>query len=76
MNGAAHRSRAAVFLIALILLAAAPALAADPGSLTVWKDTCAIFEQGNETAYTVDADAPFAPIAANMTPPADFSGST
>lgn len=76
MNSAAHRSRAAVSLFALILLAAAPALAADPGSLMVWKDTCAIFEQGNETAYTVYADAPFAPIAANMTPPADLSNSS
>jgi len=70
-----HRFRVVVTLVSLILVAA-PALAADPGSLTVWKDTCAIFEQGNETAYMEDANAPFAPIAANMTPPADFTNST
>lgn len=75
MNGAAHRFRVAVLLISLLLIAA-PALAADPGTMTVWKDTCAIFEQGNETAYTEDANAPFAPIATNMTPPADFSNDT
>jgi len=76
MNSAAHRFRVAVLLVSLLLVAAAPAFAADPDSLTVWKDTCAIFEQGNETAYTEDANAPFAPIAANMTPPADFSNNT
>lgn len=76
MNGAAHQFRSAVILVSLLLLAAAPAMAQDPDSLTVWKDTCAIFEQGNETAYAEDANAPFAPIAANMTPPADFSNNT
>jgi len=76
MIGAVHRFRIAVLLVSLILIAAAPALAADPGSLTVWKDTCAIFEQDNETAYTEDANAPFAPIAANITPPADSTNST
>jgi len=75
-HSAAHRLRSAIILVTLIIVATTPALATDPGSLTVWKDTCAIFEQGNETAYTVDANAPFASIAANMTPAADFSNTT
>jgi carboxyl-terminal processing protease len=38
----------------------------------VWKDTCAPFENNNETAYNEELVAAFAPIAANMTQVADF----
>jgi len=41
-------------------------------SCTVWDDPCALFEAGNETAYNAAMDATFAPIAANMTPVADY----
>jgi len=73
-------SRPAVIVAILLLagaLCATPAAAAVnvtscPGCLTVWKDTCTLFEQGNETAYNVAGDAVFLPIAANLTPPADY----
>ena len=35
-------------------------------------DSCAAFEQNNETAYNEAITASFAPIAANMTPVADY----
>lgn len=67
-------------LLALILAGAccaAPAaaavnLSACPGCLTVWKDPCTLFGQGNETAYAAAGEAAFLPIAANLTPPADY----
>lgn len=43
-----------------------------PGCLTVTKDPCALFEAGNETAYTEATEAVLLPIAANLTPPADL----
>ena len=54
--------------------AAAPADSAGcPGCGMVWKDTCAPFEQNNETAYNEETLASFAPVAANLTPVPDFS---
>lgn len=66
-----HPRYALYSLLVLLALLAAPALAATPP--TVWSDTCTGFEAGNETAYMAEMDASFAPISANMTPPADFS---
>jgi carboxyl-terminal processing protease len=43
-----------------------------PGCGMVWKDTCIPFEKNNETAYNGELIASLAPVAANLTPVADF----
>lgn len=65
---------AGVLLLSLLCTfpAAAENFTGCPGCLTIWKDTCSYFEQGNETAYYAAADAAFLPIAGNLTPPADY----
>lgn len=63
-------------LVLLILLVTVlPPVAAEVAGCTdctVWDDPCALFEAGNETAYNAAIQATFAPIAANMTPVADY----
>ena len=75
----ATRSRAifGVLLPVLLIMIIFPAVAAGsdscPGCGMVWTDTCVPFENNNETAYNEELAAAFAPIAANMTPVANFS---
>jgi len=62
-------------LTLVILAAVLQPVAADTGNCTgctVWDDPCLLFEQGNETAYNAAMTASFAPVAANMTPAADY----
>lgn len=63
-------------LVALILLAAvfSPVAAETVNctGCTVWDDPCELFEAGNESAYTAAMTASFGPVAANMTPAADY----
>lgn len=56
-----------LLLLALITLPAAASALPTCAGCTVWKDTCAGFEQDNETAYNGMMDASFSPIAANLT---------
>jgi Periplasmic protease len=60
-----------LFLL-LLLGAVAPPVAAEAAGCTVWADPCALFEAGNETAYNEAMTASFGPVAANMTPAADY----
>jgi carboxyl-terminal processing protease len=65
-------------LTVFLILVLVPAAAADesagcPGCGMVWKDTCAPFEQNNETAYNEELIAAFTPISANLTQVPDFS---
>ena len=62
-------------VLLLLLVTLLPPVAAEAASCTdctVWDDPCALFEQGNETAYNAAMEASFAPIAANLTPAADY----
>jgi len=61
-----------LILITATTFPVAAGLAGNPDSITVWKDTCAAFEQNNETAYNEAVTASFAPVAANLTPAADY----
>jgi len=69
-----------LFLFALVIGLAAPASAENslscPDCGMVWKDTCVPFENGNETAYNEDLMTALTPVGANLTAPADFSGSS
>ncbi|MGA2120918.1 MAG: S41 family peptidase [Methanoregula sp.] len=62
-----------VLLTATVLPVAAAGAASCPGCGMVWKDSCVPFERNNETAYTEELIAAFAPVAANETPLADYS---
>ncbi|MDD1690483.1 MAG: S41 family peptidase [Methanoregula sp.] len=87
MNPAPHKKRTVltwnggprILPALLILLActvvpvAAAGAASCPGCGMIWKDTCVPFERNNETAYNEELTAAFAPVAANKTPPADYS---
>ncbi|WP_292367694.1 S41 family peptidase [Methanoregula sp. UBA64] len=68
------RALPGLVLLILLLTVMQPVSADATGctSCTVWDDPCALFEAGNETAYNAAMDATFAPIAANMTPVADY----
>lgn len=59
-----------ILLLAGVVIPAGAALSCP--QCTNWSDTCAAFEAGNETAYNAMIEAAFAPIAANMTPAADY----
>lgn len=59
---------ALVFLLTVLALPAAAA----PATVTVFNDTCALFENYNATEYNDMVNGAFAPIAANMTPIADY----
>ena len=65
----------AVLLVALVVPAAVAAgiPSGCQGCGMVWNDTCVPFERNNETAYNQELLSAFTPIAANLTPVADFS---
>ena len=71
--------RAGFLVPVLLVVLFIPAAAAEgsPAGCTscgmVWKDTCIPFERNNETAYNQELLSAFTPIAANLTPVADFS---
>lgn len=75
LNNAVICSRVIPVIFLLLAVAVIPAAAASlsgcPGC-TNRTDSCAAFEQNNETAYNEAITASFAPIAANMTPAADY----
>jgi carboxyl-terminal processing protease len=65
-----------LFSLAVALLFVAAAAGSPTGCPTcgiVWKDTCVPFERNNETAYNQELLSAFTPVAANLTPVADFS---
>ena len=61
-----------LFILLLMVLPPAAAEAVNCSGCMVWDDPCTLFEAGNKTAYNAVMDASFAPIAANMTPVADY----
>ena len=63
-----------LILLLLLVTVSSPvaAEAASCSGCTVWDDPCALFEAGNETAYNAAMTASFGPVAANMTPAADY----
>ena len=72
VTNAAIRSRIVPVLLLLIAITGLAAAAPGLSVTTAWKDTCVAFEQNNETAYNEAITASFAPVAANLTPPADY----
>ncbi|MFA5255016.1 MAG: S41 family peptidase, partial [Methanoregula sp.] len=64
-----------IVLSLVLLVTLLPTVAAEAvncSGCTVWDDPCALFEAGNETAYNDAMTASFGPVAANMTPAADY----
>jgi|GEM_PF-5608321 len=64
---------AVILLGVFIPLVSAEAQDSCPGCGMVWKDTCAPFENNNETAYNEEILAAFTPVAGNQTQPADLT---
>lgn len=75
VNNATIWSRVIPAVLLLLAITGIPAAASSLSGCfgcTNWSNTCAAFEQNNETAYNKAIEASFAPIAANMTPTADY----